>query len=320
MNFECSVKNLTLLAAKQKKNKSDASNSYPRRVRFYRKFLSKHLLAHTTVDVIIAGRSLEKARAFVNELDSPRVSARQIDASDLRSLEQALQGVTLCLVAAPTTHHAETVIRACINSHVDYLDVQFSSQKLHALYAAEKEIQKAGLCFITETGYHPGLPSVLVRNTIGKLDVVKSALVAGYLNMKSLPYTEAVDELMEGFIDYGAGIQKWNVDKTHIMGNARLQFRRRHWQAKLLLNVLRGTTPISKHDPFAQRRWFLYRGLQLVYRPARDTLGFCGDQTRAEARTSSAGQVDVVVHGVIQAAICGGALGGSKRSIRREAG
>ena len=175
---------------------------------FTGRFLSKHLLAHTTVDVIIAGRSLEKARAFVNELDSPRVSARQMDASDLRSLEQALQGVNLCLVAAPTTHHAEIVIRACIDSHVDYLDVQFSSQKLHALYATEKEIQKAGLCFITEAGYHPGLPSVLVRSTIGKLDVVESALVAGYLNMKSLPYTEAVDELMEGFIDYQAQVFK----------------------------------------------------------------------------------------------------------------
>ncbi len=172
------------------------------------KALSKYLLAYTTVDIVIAGRSLEKAQAFVDEIKNPRVIARRADASDQSSLEQALQSVTLCLVAAPTTHQAETVVRACIAARVDYLDVQYSSQKLHALYAAENEIQNVGLCFITEAGYHPGLPSALIRNTTRKLDVVESALVSGYLNMKTLPYTEAVDELMEGFVEYQSQVFK----------------------------------------------------------------------------------------------------------------
>jgi len=172
------------------------------------KLLAKHLLAQTDAEIIISGRSLEKAKSFADRLNNSRVTISQVDASNFDSLKQALQGVTLCLVAAPTTHHAETVIRACIESRVDYLDIQFSSKKLKALYDAEDEIEKAGLCFITEAGYHPGLIAALIRYIALKLDVIESALTAGYINMKNIPYTEAVDELMEGFLEYQAQVYK----------------------------------------------------------------------------------------------------------------
>ncbi len=172
------------------------------------KLLARHLLAQTEVQIIIAGRNEEKAKSFADELNDPRVSARQVDASNFKSLTKALEDVTLCLVAAPATHHAETVVRACITAHADYLDVQFSSKKLKVLHAAAEEIKQPGLCFITEAGYHPGLPAALIRYAASKLDNVESALTAGYLNMENLPYTEAVDELMEGFIDYQAQVFK----------------------------------------------------------------------------------------------------------------
>lgn len=172
------------------------------------KLLARHLLEQTDATIIVAGRNLERAKSFADELNNPRVGIRQADASNFESLTHVLHDVTLCLVAAPTTQHAETVIRACIHSRVDYLDVQFSSKKLSALYAAQEEIKNAGLCFITEAGYHPGLPSALIRCAATKLDVIESALTAGYLNMKNIPYTEAMDELMEAFLDYQAQVYK----------------------------------------------------------------------------------------------------------------
>lgn len=172
------------------------------------KFLAKHLLAQTDANIIISGRSLEKAKSFADELNSPRVTVRRVDASDADSLAQALQNVNLCLLAAPTTHYTETVVRACIDAKVDYLDVQFSSKKLNALYARENEIKQAGLCFVTEAGYHPGLPAALIRYAATKIDILESAVTAGYLNMNNIPYTEAVDELMEAFLDYQAQVYK----------------------------------------------------------------------------------------------------------------
>jgi saccharopine dehydrogenase (NAD+, L-lysine-forming) len=48
----------------------------------------------------------------------------------------------------------------------------------------------------------------LIRYVALKLDVIESAVTAGYLNMKNIPYTEAADELMEEFIDYQAQVYK----------------------------------------------------------------------------------------------------------------
>ena len=170
--------------------------------------LAKHLLAQTDHKVILAGRNIEKATAFAKQLDSDRISVRRVDAADANSMRDGLQGVDFLLVAAPTTHQADAVIEAAIAAGVDYLDVQFSDVKLASLYKYQAEIERKKLCFVTEAGYHPGLPSAMVRYAAGKLDVVESALTAGYLNIGEIPYTEAVDELMEGFIHYQAQVFK----------------------------------------------------------------------------------------------------------------
>jgi saccharopine dehydrogenase (NAD+, L-lysine-forming) len=170
------------------------------------KLLAKHLLAQTEHRIVIAGRNLDKAQAFADSLHHDCVTARQVDATDSASLKQALQRVDFILVAAPTTHHTGTVLRAALEAGVDYLDVQYSDRKLEALRAHEKEINEKGLCFVTEAGFHPGLPSALIRYAASKLDVIESARVAGYLNMRNIPYTEAVDELMEGFVHYQAQV------------------------------------------------------------------------------------------------------------------
>ena len=170
--------------------------------------LTKHLLAQTDTRIVVAGRHLDKAQAFVDSLQSERVTALQVDATDSASLRQALQGVDLLLVAAPTTHYTETVVRAALDARVDYLDIQFSDLKLETLRAHEKEILEKKLCFVTEAGYHPGLPSAMIRYAASKLDCIETALTAGYLNMGNLQYTEAVDELMEAFLHYQAQVYK----------------------------------------------------------------------------------------------------------------
>lgn len=172
------------------------------------KLLAKHLLAQTDHTIILAGRNREKATAYAKELNSDRVSVRRVDAADTNSLRDGLKGVDFLLVAAPTTHQADTVIEAALEAGVDYLDMQFSDAKIASLYKYRDKIEKSNLCFVTEAGYHPGLPSAMVRFAAGKLDLIESALTAGYLNIGALPYTEAVDELMEGFIHYQAQVFK----------------------------------------------------------------------------------------------------------------
>ncbi len=137
------------------------------------------------------------------------VSAVRADAADGQSLREALHGTDLLLVAAPTTKHADTVIRTAIESGADYLDIQLDARKFALLKSLAPEIERAGRCFITEAGFHPGLPAAMVRYAASHLDRLDTAITAGYLNMgRSLPYSEAVDELMEEFRNYQAQVFK----------------------------------------------------------------------------------------------------------------
>lgn len=175
------------------------------------RLLARHLLEQTGVDIILAGRSVEKAQALAAQLNlefnGGRVSARQADAASRESLLDALRGTDFLLVAAPTTHHAATVIRAALDAGVDYLDVQLDAGKLAVLRSLAPEIERTGRCFITEAGFHPGLPAALVLYAAAHLDRLDSAIVGGYLNMgHDLPYTDAVDELMETFQHYQAQV------------------------------------------------------------------------------------------------------------------
>lgn len=175
--------------------------------------LARHLLKQSDVAVTIATRHLDKALAYADELNvqypGSRATAVYADAADASIMRSALKDHTLVIVAAPTTAYAESVVQAALETGVDYLDVQLGAQKLALLRSYADKVERSGRCFITEAGFHPGLPAALVRYAADHLDAIDSAVTAGYLNLgKNLPYTEAVDELVEVFKDYPAQVYK----------------------------------------------------------------------------------------------------------------
>ena len=189
------------------------------------RLLAAHLLERSGAEIVLAGRHLEKAQAYAEKLNagfrqtSPvytgpqpageRVSAVRADAASMQDLRLALAGADLLVVAAPVTQHADTVVHAALGAGVDYLDIQLSAQKLALLRSLAPEIERSGRCFITEAGFHPGLPAAMVRAAAAQLDRLDAAIVGGYLNIgRQTPYSEAVDELMEAFVDYQAQVFK----------------------------------------------------------------------------------------------------------------
>lgn len=178
------------------------------------RLIAKHLLEQSEAEITIATRHLDKAQAFADELNrrfsGQRAAAVYADAANRESLQAAFRGQTLVVVAAPTTAYAEVVARSALTAGVDYLDVQLDVRKFTLLKSLSEEIAHAGRCFITEAGFHPGLPSALARYAAAYLDVIESAVIAGFLNLagKNLPYTEAVDELIESFKSYQGQVYK----------------------------------------------------------------------------------------------------------------
>jgi hypothetical protein len=177
------------------------------------RLLAKHLLEQSQITLTLAARHTDKAQALADELGKQfpgrHVTAVHADASDTASLQAAFRGQDLVLVASPTTTQAESVVRIALASGADYLDVQLGAAKFTLLQSLAGEIKSSGRCFITEAGFHPGLPAALVRYAASRLDVIEKALTIGYLNLgRNLPYTEAVDELVELFKEFQAQIYK----------------------------------------------------------------------------------------------------------------
>jgi hypothetical protein len=177
------------------------------------RLIARHLLGHSDAVITLATRHPDKAQVCADELNRQylnlRVAAVYADAADILSLRAAFRDQDLIVVAAPTTTYAEAVVRTALETGVDYLDVQLGAKKFACLGSLAEEIERAGRCFITEAGFHPGLPAALVRYAAAYLDTIETATTVGYLNMgKDLPYTEAVSELIDVFKDYQAQVYK----------------------------------------------------------------------------------------------------------------
>ena len=171
--------------------------------------LAQILLQETDVQLVLAGRSLQKAQATAAEFNQGfqgnRVVGAFADASDKAGLERAFQGIDLVIVASSTARYAREVATAALAAGIDYLDIQYSTQKIAALKSLSAEIEKAGRCFITDGGFHPGLPAALVRYAAMHFDTLEKAIVGSVIKEDwaslNLP-DDTIGELLEEINDF----------------------------------------------------------------------------------------------------------------------
>ncbi len=171
--------------------------------------LARLLLKESHAELIVAGRDLEKARGFAEELNrdfnGQRVRGICADAADLNTLQSAFSGVNLVVVASSTTQYTSQIAATALQAGVDYLDIQYSSSKTRLLRSMADAIEKAGRCFITDGGFHPGLPALLVRYVAPSFDRLVSARVGSVIkeNWKGLAVSQStIYELIDLLNDY----------------------------------------------------------------------------------------------------------------------
>jgi saccharopine dehydrogenase-like NADP-dependent oxidoreductase len=171
--------------------------------------LARLMLAHSKARLVLAGRSAQRAEAqaaaFNQEFPGKRVRATAADAADRESLRRAFEGMDIVVAASSTSPEVAKVAEVALESGLDYLDPQFSRAKVEVLQAMAPRIQAAGRCFITDGGFHPGLPAALVRLAEAKFDRLHSATVGSVIQIdwKGLDVAQAtIDELVEEFRHY----------------------------------------------------------------------------------------------------------------------
>ena len=173
------------------------------------KLFCRYLLTETPVTVIVAGRRLKKATEFVEQLKkefSPyRLSARYADASDAESLRNAFYDIDFLLVAAATTKWAKQIAVVALETKTDYLDIYFQQSIYPLLETLRQQIAEAGCCFITQAGFHPGLPAVYIRKGADYFDRYNKAIIAFVMNTR-FENSESLYELVDTVADYNPDI------------------------------------------------------------------------------------------------------------------
>ena len=173
--------------------------------------------------VVLAGRDLEAARELARELGgvygAERCSARRVDASDPAGVRAGLEGAGMVVVASSTACHVETVIDAAIEARVDYLDTQYSSDKVERLKALASRIEAAVICAITDGGFHPGMPAALVRFAATKIPSLRVANVGSLLEIdwRAIELADVTAlEMVQEFADYSS--QYYRAGRWRSMG------------------------------------------------------------------------------------------------------
>jgi hypothetical protein len=171
--------------------------------------LARLLLAASDVQLILAGRTLSRAQDAAAQLNAEfagrRVIGAYADATDPASLRQAMDGVPMVVVCSSTAAYAQQVAEAALALRSDYFDVQYSTTKLATLEGLAPDMVSAGRCFITEGGFHPGLPAAMVRYVAPGFDRLESAIVASVIkiNWSALQLSPStLDEFVGEFRDF----------------------------------------------------------------------------------------------------------------------
>ncbi len=200
------------------------------------------LLQETNVNLIIAGRTLTKAEAWATELNTTfpgeRVTAVSADAADMDGLQSAFSGVDMVVVASSTSAFTENIARADLAAGADYFDVNFSPHKTAVLQQLAPEIDAAGCCFVTDGGFHPGVPAALVRYAAPHFDQLQQARVASVIKIDWQQYEigrATVEEMASEFM---------NMDSSYL--------RNGRWQ-KVPMMGMGGMVTMDFGDPFGRQ-------------------------------------------------------------------
>ena len=150
-------------------------------------FIAELLLQETAVNIILCGRNLQRAEHLAAELNAGypgnRARAAYADASEPDTLREALEGVEMLVVASATAEYTRQVAETAVQAGVDYLDVIYSRQKLQILRELEPLIAKNGRLFITDGGFHPGMPAALIRFAAPQFESLLEARVGSVIKI-----------------------------------------------------------------------------------------------------------------------------------------
>ncbi|MFH1088819.1 MAG: saccharopine dehydrogenase NADP-binding domain-containing protein [Candidatus Uhrbacteria bacterium] len=175
------------------------------------KLICRWLLKETEASIIIAGHDIKKAEELCDKLKqefpTKNIFAIFVDVLNYDSLISAFKNASLVIDATTVINCVQNITKAALEAKVDYLDFHFEQKVFSELKTLSQEIKDSGRCFITQAGFHPGLPSAFVRYVAPQFDELKKAIVGTAMNVE-IKKPESVYEIVDILADDKADIFK----------------------------------------------------------------------------------------------------------------
>jgi lysine 6-dehydrogenase len=113
--------------------------------------------------VTVADIDLERARAVVATVNSPKLAAAQIDVANHADVVELMRGHDAA-ISCVVYHHNLQLAKAAIEARVNFCDLGGNNSVVDAELALDEEARAAGINIIPDCGLAPGMVSVLAAH------------------------------------------------------------------------------------------------------------------------------------------------------------
>lgn len=133
------------------------------------KNIAELLTKYSNCHIKIAGRDINKATICAKEIQdkipSANVEPGVVDLAQRETINTALEGIDLVVVASPLIYSTtQNIIDSMLLSSCSlYLDISPGIDKHRAFEEKQTEIEKSDKTFIVDAGCEPGMPAVLTK-------------------------------------------------------------------------------------------------------------------------------------------------------------
>jgi saccharopine dehydrogenase-like NADP-dependent oxidoreductase len=134
-------------------------------------------------EVVIADINLKAADNFAKELNSSKVSTRQVDVLDMQNLVSAIKDADLVVnCTGPYYLLGPPVVKAAITAGKNYIDFCDDIAAHEEVIKLDQEAKNKGLTILVGLGVSPGLCPLIVMDCAGKMDEVEEVNLPQLIN------------------------------------------------------------------------------------------------------------------------------------------
>jgi hypothetical protein len=157
--------------------------------------------------VVLAGRDQKRLAATAAVTTGPAtIQVETVDAGDDAAVQRLVAQATIVVVTASVPERIPALVRIVAEAGADWFDTMLSTRtKIEAFRHLEPQLLESGQCFVTDGGFHPGLPAAMVRWADRRIDALETAEVYGGMRLDWRADTlseSTIIEMLSEFADF----------------------------------------------------------------------------------------------------------------------